>query len=267
MHSTVYAIGDVHGRSDLLGSLIEFISRHATANGVEPRVFFLGDIVDRGFDSRGAMEIVRKTLERWPASRFILGNHDEAFRDLLATPEDEVLSKRWLVNGGRTTLFSYMGFDIHFQPDLIADILARFPDHRDMLINASDIETVGRYAFVHGGIDALLPALEQDPRRTRRIRNEFLDYVGPLSHIIVHGHTTLEHACPTVTENRVSLDTDAWITGVLSVAIIDAETDVIEFFATGPDGRVAPIDPIRLDRGFGTILDRQRPLETARSAA
>jgi serine/threonine protein phosphatase 1 len=75
----IYAIGDVHGRSDLLSQAIQFIEQHSLCAKIEPRVFFLGDIVDRGPDSRGAMDIVVNTLKRWPNSRLILGNHDKMF--------------------------------------------------------------------------------------------------------------------------------------------------------------------------------------------
>jgi serine/threonine protein phosphatase 1 len=104
MTSTVYAIGDVHGRADLLSSLVNFISEHARSNGVEPRVFFLGDIVDRGPDSREAMETVCETLRRWPESRLLLGNHDLLF--LYAMTNQRYLEKWFKDLGGVKTLAS-----------------------------------------------------------------------------------------------------------------------------------------------------------------
>lgn len=252
--SKIYAIGDVHGRSDLLQKIIDFVDRHSSALGERPRVFFLGDIVDRGHDSRGAMEIVRKTLERWPASRLILGNHDEMWMNVLRNPEDEVLSRKWLANGGDATLSSYGGMFAEFHPDLIADILERFQDHFDLLATASDFEVVGKCLFVHAGIDPGLPLADQDPLRMRRIRQEFLDHVGMLPHIVVHGHSTLEPARPVVTENRISLDTFAYHSNVLSVAVIDPQTETVDFYSTHSDGSVQTIAPIHLDRGFGTAL-------------
>lgn len=251
----IYAIGDVHGRCDLLQKTIDFVDIHSSEINEQPRVFFLGDIVDRGHDSRGAMEIVRKTLERWPASRLILGNHDEMFLQVLNCPDDASVSRKWLSNGGTSTFRSYMGFDASFDPDLMRDIVERFPDHRKLLAEASNIEIIGRYVFVHAGVTPHRSLADQDPVLCRWIREDFLDHVGPLSHIVVHGHSTLEPARPVVTENRISLDTFACSSGVLSVAAVNTENGVVDFFATQPDGSVRAIDPIRLDRGFGTVLD------------
>jgi Calcineurin-like phosphoesterase len=71
-----YAIGDVHGRADLLRPLLAFIASDAERRGQEPRVIFLGDIVDRGPDSRGAMDLVGRTLKRRPSSRLLPGRND-----------------------------------------------------------------------------------------------------------------------------------------------------------------------------------------------
>lgn len=265
MQSTVYAIGDIHGRADLLGSLIDFINLHAKTNGIEPRVYFLGDIVDRGPNSREAMEIVCETLKRWPESRLLLGNHDQLFLDAMTS---QIYVNQWFSRfGGMQTLASYLGEGTHYWPDEITGIAERFPEHLKVLRDAPTILTVGDYAFVHAGIDPDAPLDRQKRNVLLQVRSKFTDLVGRLSHVVVHGHSKQVPPQPVVTENRISLDTDAWITGVLSMAVIDTETVGIEFFATDPDGRVARIDPIRLDRGFGTVLDRQRPPETPRSAA
>lgn len=265
----IYAIGDIHGRPDLLQPTIDFIQKHAERSHELPRVYFLGDVVDRGYDSRGAMQIVHDTIERWPDSRLILGNHDETFRAVLEDPDDFAEAIKWCSRGGSPTFYSYRGYGSDYDSSAIRDIATRFADHLGVLRNAPTIETVGRYCFVHAGIDPLLPISSQDPDRCRTIRDEFLDHVGPLSHIIVHGHTQLASLLPTVTENRISLDTGACHSSVLSMAAIDPETDEIDFFSTTPDRGTVPVEPIRLDRGFGTILDgKEGPIgRNKRSAA
>lgn len=120
---------------------------------------------------------------------------------------------------------------------------------------------MGRYAFVHAGIDPHVAIGEQNEKDVMWIREKFLDYVGPLSHIIVHGHTMLEPAQPVVTENRISLDTGAYHSGVLSMAVIDPETDAVEFYATNYDGSVQAVEPLRLDRGYGDALTVHNPRE------
>lgn len=265
MASTVYAIGDVHGRADLLSSLIDFIGKHSEDNGIEPRVFFLGDIVDRGPDSREAMEIVCDILKRWPESRLLLGNHDQLFLDAMTS---QTYVDKWFEDyGGRKTLASYLGEGTHYWPDEIAGIGKRFPELLSVLRNAPTILSCGNYVFVHAGIDPKLPLEKQDRNVLLQVRSKFTDLVGMLSHVVVHGHSRQTPPQPVVTENRISLDTDAWVTGVLSMAVIDTGTDRIEFFATNPDGNVAAIKPVRLDRGFGTVLDGIRDNGRPRSAA
>lgn len=269
MNSIIYAVGDVHGRSDLLSPLIDFVDKHSRKADREPRVYFLGDIVDRGHDSRGALEIVRKTLEHWPGSRLILGNHEDMFLKVYQGPFDGRTISHWLGNGGQATIGSYVGPTIFYDLQDVASIAARFPEHFLMMMEASMIETVGRYAFTHAGIDPRVPIDAQSDKDLMWIKEEFLDHVGPLSHVIVHGHTVQDSLRPVVTENRISLDTGAYDSGILSMAAIDPETDEIEFFSTTPDRGTVPVEPIRLDRGFGTILDGQdRPIgRDKRSAA
>jgi serine/threonine protein phosphatase 1 len=258
MTSTVYAIGDVHGRADLLSSLVDFISEHARSNCKEPRVFFLGDIVDRGPDSREAMEIVCETLRRWPQSRLLLGNHDQLFLDAMTS---QIYVEKWFADfGGVKTLASFLGEGTHYWPDEITSIGERFPELLSVLGNAPTILPVGRYVFVHAGIDPSVPVTKQNRNVLLQIRTKFTDHVGLLSHIIVHGHSIQDPPQPVVTENRISLDTNAWQSGILSMAVIDTETDVIEFFAAGPDGNVSAVKPVRLDRGFGTVLDEAHPI-------
>ena len=53
----VYAIGDIHGRDDLLGALIDKIEADDGARGpVETQILFLGDLPDRGPASRQVIE-------------------------------------------------------------------------------------------------------------------------------------------------------------------------------------------------------------------
>lgn len=100
-----YAVGDVHGRSDLLGALLDFIELDAKKRKQEPRVIFLGDIVDRGPNSKRCIELVLSTLERWPKSKLILGNHDDWFLRVLGTDDpDATVARAWFNNGGLPTV-------------------------------------------------------------------------------------------------------------------------------------------------------------------
>ncbi len=248
--STVCAIGDVHGRADLLRLLIDFLDDRSAQAPQPPRVYFLGDIVDRGPDSRQAMEIVCETLRRWPDSRFIMGNHDWLFRDGLTS---QLLVHDWLERGAINTLASYLGDSDSYTFDDLCLIKDRYPEHLRILQSASLIERVGKYAFVHAGIDPCRPIDKQDLKVLLQIRGPFLDHAGPLSHIVVHGHSPLTPPYPVVTENRISIDTSAVYSDVLTMALIDTESDRIQFYSTDHSGSVNEVDPVRLDRGFGTV--------------
>ena len=138
MTSIIYAIGDVHGRSDLLARLIEFIDDHSTRSGRKPRVFFLGDIVDKGPDSRGAMDIVCETLRRWPKSQLLLGNHDFMFLDAMT---NQRLVWGWYRNGAATTLRPYFGYvETRFCLDLRPDRQCDVARKRDATNVLRDIE-------------------------------------------------------------------------------------------------------------------------------
>lgn len=247
-NSLIYAIGDVHGHAGLLNRVLDFVDDHAARHGGRPKVIFLGDIVDRGPENRRAMDLVHDALVAWPQSRLILGNHDSW---LLEFFEQGVPDPTWLLNGGGETLDSY-GL-ASSEPEVVRTIVAEaYTHHHAMLHNASIQETEGNYTFVHAGVDPSRPIPDQRPEDCIWIRGPFLNHQGPLSHIVVHGHTPMiDPPCPVITENRISMDTGAFATGVLSLMVLEPSTGVTSFHATNEEGRVQPIDPIRMDRGYG----------------
>lgn len=252
----LYAIGDVHGRADLLQTLLDAIERNASSLGAPPSVVFLGDIIDRGPESCTCLDLVGETLARWPGSRLILGNHDDC---LLSFFEGRSLKEPWyegwLSQGGRRALLSY-GVDPD-QPKVARNRMReRHADHHAMLANASIIEIDQDFAFVHAGIDPRRGIADQARSDCLFIRKRFLDHLGPLERIIVHGHTPQHPPRAVATENRISLDTGAYASNVLTALVIDRRAQTIETLSTRSDGRVESGRPIRLDRGFGTAIDR-----------
>ncbi len=160
---------------------------------------------------------------------------------------------KWLFrNGGHATLASYARTPEYDLSEVLTSIRDDFPEHLRLLNEASLIETLGQYGFVHAGIDPDVHISEQQLPDCIQIRGRFLDHVGTLSHIIVRGYTPVTPPRPVVTENRISLDTHAWDTGVLSLAIFDIERGSIELFSTNECGSVVPVEPVCIDRGLGT---------------
>ncbi|WP_162419841.1 metallophosphoesterase [Microvirga brassicacearum] len=239
----LYAIGDVHGRADLLESLLAFIKTDAEARGREPKLVFLGDLLDRGPDSRRALELVAQSLKQWPQSRLILGNHDDVFLRIVTDPDpDPDLLDLWFLNGGGATLVSY-----GWPGDLVEALTAiqeNHPHHLDLLRDASLVEIDDPFLFVHAGIDPTRPISTQWRQDCLTIREPFLDYRGPLSHLVVHGHSITESLRPEIAGCRIALDTGAFGTGRLTALIIDWEAMTLEFVATTPGTMNAAVEVV-----------------------
>ena len=230
--------------------MLEYIECDAGHRDREPRIIFLGDIVDRGPYSRDAIELVIAALAKWPASRLLLGNHDDWYLSYLRDGDEDIAMK-WVTQGGIDTRKLYRSQDPGRRLTSSGPI---YRHHIDLFARASLLVTDGAYAFVHAGVNPGASIDQQSRRDCLWIRNPFLDYVGLLSHVIVHGHTPLPGGRPVVTENRISLDTGAFATGILTAAVIDIEAEDVAFVATSPDRAVSYVEPDLLDLGGDSHL-------------
>jgi serine/threonine protein phosphatase 1 len=223
----VYAIGDIHGRYDLLTDLLGQVARDyaATAGGRKPLVVFCGDYVDRGPDSARVLEAVvwmrqRRDLE----VRLLKGNHEQA---MLAFLDDPVLGWRWLEYGGNAALQSYgVALPTEDDADLRRarqDLMRQLPAaHMRLLRNLELVVTAGDYAFVHAGIDPKRALKSQTEEDLLWIRAPFLEASHRFEKHIVHGHTWNDDQ-PQMTQWRSGIDTGAYRTGVLTALRLDGE--------------------------------------------
>lgn len=224
----VYAVGDVHGRADLLKSLFsridEDLKKHPAAQSVQ---IFLGDYVDRGLDSAGVMDLL---IERRQTHRVVClkGNHEAFLIDFL---EDPQLLRLWAKNGGLATLASY-GLTPPINPnpkeaaELCASLRSTIPErHIKFLAGLELAFTCGDFFFVHAGVRPSKPLSCQREEDLLWIRDEFLRHEEPFEKIIVHGHTPVME--PEVRQNRINIDTGAYATGRLTC--LRLEGDKIEF--------------------------------------
>jgi serine/threonine protein phosphatase 1 len=223
----VYAIGDVHGRIDLLQRLHRMILGDAARRGRRTAVaVHLGDYVDRGVDSRAVLD--RLTGDPLPGLQtvYLCGNHDAWMRGFLDNAE---AGRGWLANGGRETLYSYgvpaWGRDPSLRElrRLRADLLAALPAaHRAFLDSLRLSWSEAGYLFVHAGLRPGVPLDRQAPGDLTGIRRPFLTsrarFDGALA---VHGHTIVNH--PQVHANRIAVDTGAYATGRLTALVIDGD--------------------------------------------
>jgi serine/threonine protein phosphatase 1 len=213
-----YAVGDVHGRLDLLERLLAMIEADIAAR---PRkrnfVVFLGDLIDRGPASAGVIERLRTWRPDGVRPVFLAGNHEEVMLNVLAGQEDILPS--WLKFGGAECLESY-GMDVEAlkrldEKSAIAKIRAAVPPaHRDFLEGFGDTFRFGDYLFVHAGIRPGVAIEEQHVKDLRWIRQPFLGDAKEHGFVVVHGHTI----CDRVEErpNRIGIDTGAYTTGNLT---------------------------------------------------
>jgi serine/threonine protein phosphatase 1 len=201
MTEAIYAIGDIHGRYDLLTKALRKIgsdSRDAAAT-----VVFLGDYIDRGPQSREVVESLMQGPSR-EGDRWIClkGNHEAMASDACRTGHNRAV---WLDNGGDATLKSFGG-------TMPAAVLDWF----DALPLSHETE---HHFFVHAGIMPGVPLDAQDSESLMWIRRRFLDDARDHGKHIVHGHTPSHFA--ELKTNRTNLDSMAFYTGRLSVGRFD----------------------------------------------
>jgi serine/threonine protein phosphatase 1 len=226
----VYAVGDIHGRYDLLRAALAGIARDSgeQARGRLPVLIFLGDYIDRGPDSAKVLQALVWLQRRGQfALRLLKGNHEQG---LLGFLEDPGRNAVWLGFGGVQTLAAY-GVAAP-EPDEGLDGLVRARDalldqmpasHLQLLGELELIALLGDYAFVHAGVRPDRPLASQGEAELLWIRRGFVDAPGPFERVIVHGHTWVGEQ-PQVSDHRIGLDTGAYATGVLTVARLDEGT-------------------------------------------
>ena len=214
----VYAIGDIHGRSDLLDRLLALIDADDRARGgIERELIFLGDLVDRGPDSRGVVERLLALSKEPGKVRFLMGNHEEVF---LRAAQADLKALRFLTRiGGRETLLSYgISVDEYRNVDFaeLAALLARRvpAEHVEFLSGFESWIEIGDYLFVHAGIRPGVAMEDQERGDLCWIRDEFLNHRDSFGKMVVHGHSIAGEVDERT--NRIGIDTGAFASGKLT---------------------------------------------------
>lgn len=218
----IYAVGDVHGRLDLLEELAAKIERDLKDQPADRTLeVFLGDYVDRGPQSRDVIEWLIKTPPLTGQRLCLLGNHEDM---LLAAAADPEVVPTWLHNGGDATLLSYGLETLPSAPKAVHEaIVAAIPQRHLNFLNTLDRKVeFGSYLFVHAGINPERPLHDQDPRDMIWIREPFLRSADDFGRIVVHGHTPVGQA--DFHDNRINIDTGAVFTGCLTALVLEGAT-------------------------------------------
>jgi serine/threonine protein phosphatase 1 len=220
----VYAIGDIHGRVDLLNELFKRIDADVIGSAESKAIeIYLGDYIDRGPASR---EVLDQLIARSGSHEtvFLKGNHETYPSEFLHNP---AFLRDWGQLGGFETLMSY-----GLRPPINAglkeqiEIARAFDDllplaHRSFLENLRPFVCYGDFYFVHAGIRPGVALAEQQAKDLFEIRDVFLNCEDDFGKIIVHGHTPVFE--PEFRPNRINIDTGAYATGRLSFLAISGE--------------------------------------------
>ncbi|MGO4481425.1 metallophosphoesterase family protein [Rhizobium pisi] len=215
-----YAIGDIHGRYDLLVKAEEAILRDGAQLPGRKLIVTLGDYVDRGPESA---QVISHLMEPPPEGfdRICLaGNHENTMLDYI---DGWVSYDDWMRMGSAELLKSY-GLDPEHLPlvfpsgaQLDSFIRHSLPrTHIDFMRAMPIMLDTPHVLFVHAGIDPAQPLAAQTDEDLVFIRHRFLESRVPLPKLVVHGHTPNDE--PDIRSRRLNLDTRAFRSGKLTVA-------------------------------------------------
>jgi serine/threonine protein phosphatase 1 len=224
----IYAVGDIHGRADLLDAVLKRIDADLEQNPISVGIeVYLGDYIDRGPASR---DVIDRLVARNRTFRavFLKGNHESYLTDFAANPS---ILEDWRQFGGIETIMSYgIVPPVDKGTDAQARLAAAFDQalpvtHRRFFSNLRTSFTCGDFFFVHAGVRPGIPLTKQREDDLLWIRQDFLLCEEEFSKIIVHGHTPVPE--PDIRPNRINVDTGAYATGRLTC--LKLEDDRIDF--------------------------------------
>ena len=222
----IYAIGDIHGRADLLRELHGKILADAEGQRLYRKiVIYLGDFIDRGEHTQEVVDILigEPLADAGFESKCLLGNHERSMLDFL---QDTAAGPNWVMYGGEATLLSYgvgylRGNGMDDQWALIQSRLRDGipPGHLAFFESLEPRHIEGGYLFVHAGIRPGVPLEKQDLKDMLWIRDDFLKSKSDHGFCVVHGHTVSTE--PEFQTNRIGIDTGAYSSGKLTCLVLE----------------------------------------------
>jgi serine/threonine protein phosphatase 1 len=222
----VYVVGDIHGQKRLLDRLLDIIAQDRGSE--DAHLVFVGDMVDRGEQSRQVLETL-KALNDAGTAVCLMGNHERMMLDFIDDPA--TFGRRWLRNGGLQTLgsFGIGGCTDSSGADQLTvaakSLMSKLgPDMENWLRSLPLTWQNNNLWVVHAAAHPEVPMQEQDEKVLLWGSSRFFQSGRPDEDWVVHGHTVVDH--PTVQSGRVSVDTGAYFSGRLTAAVIDPDAPV-----------------------------------------
>jgi serine/threonine protein phosphatase 1 len=220
----IYAVGDIHGRADLLSSLFTRIDNDLEARPhADATEIFLGDYVDRGPNSREVIDLLIERRRR-RAAMFLKGNHEECVTRFLAEPD---LLTTWKNIGGLDTVLSYgvtpeRRDDTQWQQEVATALGRAMPESHYKFLHSLLLSfTCGDFFFAHAGVRPGVQLSQQTQQDLLWIREDFLWHEEDFGKVIVHGHTPTKD--PEIRSNRINIDTGAYATGRLTCLVLEQD--------------------------------------------
>ena len=216
----LYAIGDIHGRLELLRQLYEQILEDAGSRDQSSQIIFLGDYIDRGPSSADVISFLIDELDLRHEHVFLRGNHEDLMLGFLKDPS---IGKTWFDVGGLETLESYgIRADMRNMAKISYALAEGIPQsHRHFLERLKFIHTSGDIIFAHAGIRPRVPVERQENADLMWIRREFLEASNFGGKCVVHGHSQVFK--PVNLPHRISVDTGAYHSGKLTCVVLEGE--------------------------------------------
>lgn len=209
-----YAIGDLHGRYDLLLDALDKIYDHASRHTEGYKIITLGDYIDRGPQSKQVIE--RLMLQPDDVTICLKGNHEDMAVRVAGNPSFE-MANWWHSNGGKATWDSYGG-----------GLSSVDPEHIKWMANLPIYYETEKQLFVHAGVpqsDMNLP-----PKKVHAYQDmmwmlyDKTTAGGWKGKHVVHGHHQFDdgpHVWYGPKGGRTDLDTWAYHTGRIVIGVFD----------------------------------------------
>ena len=223
-NSRIYAVGDIHGRADLLERLHDLIRADAAPfHDRRLAIVYLGDYIDRGPSSREVLDTLLTSALPGFETVHLKGNHEDL---LLRFLDDARTGLNWTLMGGDATLMSYGAADgrrlrgsVDFET-MQKKLHGQLPPaHLEFLHNLGSFHVEGDYMFVHAGVRPGRPIEDQDEMDMLWIRDVFLQSTDDHGRVVVHGHSITHEA--EIRPNRIGIDTGAYATGRLTCLVLE----------------------------------------------
>ncbi|MBL7661183.1 serine/threonine protein phosphatase [bacterium] len=178
-----FVIGDLHGCPDEPAVMLNYLVNQEGLSQ-DDAVIFLGDYIDRGPNSKAVIDLMIDFKKRYPATRFLKGNHEDMMLDFFGFGGR--LGQAFLHNGGLETIQSY-GISVF---DNAEEMAAKLPEeHRNFLYNLDSIITFPGYITVHAGLNPFREINLQNDGDVFWIRDEFIANIHNFKALVVFGHT------------------------------------------------------------------------------